>query len=146
MAEELSFPVTVVGVPTSRAPDGLALSSRNAYLSDEERTVAPVLNRALRSGSELILGGESDASAVRRAMAEVIGAAPLGELDYVEVADPATLAPLDSCGPGARLFGAVKFGRARLIDNIAASEPPELHDAPSAPWSQDAGDPAGTTG
>lgn len=146
MATELSFPVTVVGVPTFRAPDGLALSSRNAYLSDEERAVAPVLNRALRSGSELILQGESDASVVRRAMAEVIGAAPLGELDYVEVADPATLRPLESCGPDARLFAAVRFGRARLIDNIAAAEPPEVSDAPTGAAWPGAGDPEGATG
>jgi pantoate--beta-alanine ligase len=149
MAAELSFPVTVVGVPTYRAPDGLALSSRNAYLTDEERAVAPVLNRALRSGSEQILRGESDASVVRSAMAAVISAAPLGELDYVEVADPATLAPLENCGADARLFGAVKFGRARLIDNIAASDPPEVSDVsggPGGPGGQGGGEPAGTTG
>ncbi len=146
MATELSFPVVVVGVPTSRAPDGLALSSRNAYLSDEERAVAPVLNGALRSGSELIRQGETDASVVRGAMAAVIRAAPLGELDYVEVADPATLVPLESCGPDARLFGAVRFGRARPIDNISAADPPEVADESRDPAGPGAVDPEEATG
>ncbi|MGI9577353.1 MAG: pantoate--beta-alanine ligase, partial [Microthrixaceae bacterium] len=124
MAADLSFPVTVVGVATSRAPDGLALSSRNAYLSDAEREVAPVLNRALRIGAELIAAGESQADVVRAEMAATIERAPLGALDYVEVADPVTLESLQRCGMDARLFGAVQFGRARLIDNIAAADPP----------------------
>lgn len=124
MAADLSFAVDVVGVATSRAPDGLALSSRNAYLSDDEREVAPVLSRALRAGAELIASGESDAAVVRDAMSATIQGAPLGELDYVEVADPVHLAPLETCGADARLFGAVQFGRARLIDNIAAADPP----------------------
>lgn len=129
MAADLSFPVGVVGVATTRAPDGLALSSRNAYLSDDERSVAPVLNHALRTGAELISGGESDAQVVRGAMAAAIGQAPLGELDYVEVADPVNLAPLERCRPDARLFGAVQFGKARLIDNIDAGDPPVVRDS-----------------
>ena len=120
MAADLSFPVDVVGIPTARAPDGLALSSRNAYLDDDERAVAPVLNEALRRGAAAINAGEVDADEVRRTMATVIESAPLGKLDYVEVADPDSLEPLDRCGPDARLFGAVQFGRARLIDNVAA--------------------------
>ena len=122
MARDLSFPVDVVGCPTVREPDGLALSSRNVYLTAEEREVAPVLQRALRAGADAIVGGETDAGAVRASMAELIDAAPLGELDYVEVADPDTLVPLVVAAPGARLFGAVRFGRARLIDNIAAGD------------------------
>jgi pantoate--beta-alanine ligase len=123
MALDLSFPVEVVGAPTVREPDGLALSSRNVYLTAEEREVAPVLQRALRTGAAAIADGETDADAVRATMAAVIDAAPLGELDYVEVADPDTLQTLTVAGPAARLFGAVRFGRARLIDNIAASPP-----------------------
>lgn len=120
MVADLSFPVDVIGCPTGREPDGLAMSSRNAYLTDEERRVAPVLQRALRLGAAAIAGGTTDADAVRSIMREEIDASELGELDYVEVADPATLEPLSVAGPDARLFGAVRFGRARLIDNIAA--------------------------
>ncbi|WP_374210626.1 pantoate--beta-alanine ligase [Dermatobacter hominis] len=121
MAIDLSFPVDVVGAPTVREPDGLALSSRNVYLTAEEREVAPVLQRALQAGAAAIAGGETDADVVRRTMAAVVDAAPLGALDYVEVADADTLEPLEVARPDARLFGAVRFGRARLIDNIAAS-------------------------
>jgi pantoate--beta-alanine ligase len=126
MAVDLSFPVDVVGAPTVREPDGLAMSSRNVYLTPEEREVAPVLQRALQAGAAAIAGGVTDADDVRATMADVIRSAPLGELDYVEVADPDTLAPLEAAGPDARLFGAVRFGRARLIDNISAGAPPAV--------------------
>jgi pantoate--beta-alanine ligase len=119
MAVDLSMPVEVIGCPIVRDPDGLALSSRNIYLTDEERSAAPVLNRALRLGAAAIVGGETDASVVRALMAEVIGAEPVAALDYVEVADPNMLEHLDRCDDRARLFGAARFGRARLIDNIS---------------------------
>lgn len=118
MAFDLSIPVTVVGCPTIREDDGLARSSRNVYLSPEERAVAPVLHSALRHGAALIAAGETDADAVRSAMAAMIDAAPLGDLDYVEVADARTLEPQTVCSPDSRLFGAIRFGRARLIDNV----------------------------
>jgi pantoate--beta-alanine ligase len=118
MVHDLSFPVEVVGCPTVREPDGLAMSSRNRYLTDEERLAAPVLVRALRAGASAFVGGCTDAGRIRRTMAEVVEASPVGTLDYVEVVDAATLRPVDVVGPGCRLFGAVRFGRARLIDNI----------------------------
>jgi len=124
MVTDLSFPVDVVGRPTVREPDGLAMSSRNVNLSAEERRVAPVLARALQAGADLITGGERDAAVIRSTMAAVIEAAPLGALDYVEVADARTLQPLTVASTDARLFGAVRFERARLIDNIAASDTP----------------------
>jgi len=124
MTADLSMPVAVIGCPIVREPDGLALSSRNIYLTDEERTAAPVLNRALRQGAAAIVAGETDADVVRGLMTEVIGAEPIAALDYVEVADPNTLERLDRCDDNARLLGAVRFGRARLIDNIPAVEPP----------------------
>ena len=123
MAEDLSFPVEVVGCPTTRHDDGLALSSRNAYLTAPEREAAPVLHRALGAGAAMVAAGESDADAVRAEMARIIEEAPLGELDYVEVADPRTLAAVTRCDRPVRLFGAVRFGRARLIDNVAAGAP-----------------------
>lgn len=122
MAEDLSFPVDVIGCPTSREPDGLARSSRNAYLSSEEREVAPVLHEALCRGAELIAAGETDPEHVRAVMARLIEDAILGELDYVEVVDGRTLQPATSADVTSRLFGAMRFGRARLIDNIAVSE------------------------
>ncbi len=119
MVVDLSFPVEVVGCPVVREPDGLAMSSRNVYLSAAEREVAPVLHEALLCGARLVRDGERDASVVREAMASVVRAAPLGELDYVEVADPSTLQPVAVATPQVRLLGAVRFGRARLIDNVA---------------------------
>ncbi len=124
MAADLSMPVAVVGCPIVREPDGLAMSSRNIYLSAAERAAAPVLNRALHAGASAIIAGETDADGVRALMAEVVGAEPLAALDYVQVADPITLQPLEQCDTSARLFGAARFGRARLIDNIAAVERP----------------------
>lgn len=123
MVEDLSFEVEVVGCPTVREADGLAMSSRNAYLTPEEREVAPVLRRALLHGAELIGEGQRSADHVRGEMAAVVEAAPLGTLDYVEVADPRSLLPVTNCDGPVRLFGAVQFGRARLIDNLGA-EPP----------------------
>lgn len=121
MADDLSFPVEVVGCPTVREADGLAMSSRNAYLSPAEREVAPVLHEALQAGARMIAAGETVSEVVRSEMARTIRAAPLGELDYVEVVDPQTLTPEAVCGPSSRLFAAVRFGRARLIDNLAAT-------------------------
>jgi pantoate--beta-alanine ligase len=122
MALDLSFPVEVVGCPVVREADGLAMSSRNVYLAEDERRVAPVLHRALRLGAAAIRSGTTDADEVRTLMRAEIQAAPLGELDYVEVADPDTLAPLSVATVRARLFGAVRFGRARLIDNVDVGE------------------------
>lgn len=122
MVEDLSFPVEVIGCPTSREPDGLARSSRNAYLSSDERAVAPVLHEALCRGARLIAAGECDPQRIRAVMTELIDDAVLGELDYVEVVDGQTLQPAASADVTSRLFGAMRFGRARLIDNIAVSE------------------------
>jgi pantoate--beta-alanine ligase len=124
MAIDLSFPVTVVGCPVVREPDGLALSSRNVYLTDAERAAAPVLQRALLAGAAAVRDGQTDAAAVRALMADVIATEPAGTLDYVDVVDAVTLLPLEVAGADARLFGAVRFGRARLIDNIAVTEVP----------------------
>jgi len=130
MAHDLSFPVEVVGCPIVREPDGLAMSSRNVYLTPDERRVAPVLQRALRLGAAAVRTGTTDADEVRTLMRAEIQAAPLGELDYVEVADPDTLAPLTVAGERSRLFGAVQFGRARLIDNVGVAAVPDTGPLP----------------
>ena len=119
MVSDLSMPVVVVGGATVREPDGLARSSRNVNLSPAERAVASVLHDALLAGAALIAGGETDADVVRAAMRNSVDAEPLAALDYVEVADVMTLRPLAICSPStSRLFGAVRFARARLIDNV----------------------------
>ena len=121
LAHDLSLPVEVVGCPTGRAEDGLALSSRNVYLTPEERAAAPVLHRALVLGQEAIAAGERDPAAVRRLMSEHIGREPLAELDYAEVVDARTFEVPDPLVGTLRLLVAAKFGGARLIDNEGAT-------------------------
>ena len=120
MVRDLSIPVEVVACPTSREPDGLARSSRNAYLAAEERAAAPVVHAALQVGRMAIDAGERDATAVRSLMTELINAEPLAELDYAEVVDAHTLQPVDPLAGELRLLAAARFGRARLIDNLGA--------------------------
>jgi pantoate--beta-alanine ligase len=128
MASDLSFPVEVVGCPTVREHDGVAMSSRNAYLTADERAAAPVVHRALLAGQASILAGERDAAAVRDLMEAIIAAEPLAELDYAEVVDAASFAAPDPLVGRLRLLAAARFGRARLIDNVGVTVP-----GPSAP-------------
>jgi pantoate--beta-alanine ligase len=123
MAADLSLPVEVVGCPTVREPDGLAMSSRNAYLTPAERAVAPVVHRSLLAGRDRVLAGERDPTAVRDAMAEVVAAEPLARLDYAEVVDADSLAKPDELSGELRLLAAVHLGRARLIDNMGVTAP-----------------------
>lgn len=118
MVADLSLPVVVVASPTQREPDGLALSSRNTYLTADERAAAPVVYRALRAGAALVLAGERDAAAVRDHMAQIIEAEPLAELDYAAVVDADSFAVPDPLAGNLRLLAAVRLGRARLIDNV----------------------------
>ncbi|CAN5768800.1 pantoate--beta-alanine ligase [soil metagenome] len=121
LAADLSFPARVVGCATVRERDGLALSSRNAYLTADEREAAPVLHTALRSGLATIMAGERDPMVVRELVAAIIEAEPLADLDYAEVRDGLTLEPLAAIaddGGEVRLLAAARFGRARLLDNV----------------------------
>ncbi|MCE2512569.1 MAG: pantoate--beta-alanine ligase [Acidimicrobiia bacterium] len=118
MAADLSLPVRVVGCPTVREPDGLALSSRNAYLSEVERSQAPVLRRALESGATLVQAGETSPAAVEAEMAAVIATAPLAQIDYAAAVPVSTLVADGPLRGEVRLLVAVRFGTARLIDNI----------------------------
>jgi pantoate--beta-alanine ligase len=120
MVRDLSIPVDVIACPTRREPDGLALSSRNAYLTEAERSAAPVVHAALLVGRLAIDAGERDAARVRDLMAELIEAEPLASLDYAEVVDARTLQVVDPLAGELRLLAAVRFGRARLIDNLGA--------------------------
>jgi pantoate--beta-alanine ligase len=122
LVDDLSFPVEVVPCPIVRDVDGVALSSRNAYLTPDERAAAPVLSRALQAGIATVRAGERDAATVRRLVVDVIEAEPLAELDRVDVVDAATLEPLtDLTGRSVRLLAAARFGRARLLDNLGVS-------------------------
>ncbi len=123
MAADLSFPVEVVGCPTVRELDGLALSSRNSYLTADEREAAPVVYRALRAAVASILAGERDPAAVRTLIAQIIEAEPLAQLDYAEVVDADSFRIPDPLAGNLRLLAAVRFGRARLIDNVGVTVP-----------------------
>jgi len=117
---DLNLRVDIVGVATARAADGLALSSRNAYLSAEERTAAVALPRALETAARAIESGESVAAALAGARA-ALTAAGFSRIDYVALCDAQSLAPLDSLDRPARLLAAAILGKTRLIDNIAVN-------------------------
>lgn len=123
MALDLSFPIEVVGCPIVREPDHVAMSSRNVYLSPDERAAAPVLHRALSAGVQAVLDGARDAAVVNASMAAIIDAEPLAELDYAVVVDARTLAEVDPLVGELRLLAAAKFGRARLLDNLGVTTP-----------------------
>jgi pantoate--beta-alanine ligase len=114
MARELALGVEVVGVPTVREDDGLALSSRNRYLSPDQRATAVALSRALRAGAE---AGSRGGDAVLAAAGAVLAAEPALVHDYLELTGP-ELGPAPSAGP-ARLLIAARAGTTRLIDNVA---------------------------
>jgi pantoate--beta-alanine ligase len=121
MARDLSMPVEVVGCPTVRELDDLAMSSRNSYLSPDERAAAPVVHRALQAGAAAILAGERDPARVSELVAAIIEAEPLARLDYAAVVDADSLAVPDTLSGNLRLLAAVGFGRARLIDNVGVT-------------------------
>ncbi len=117
MVADLSMPVEVIGCPIIREPDGLAMSSRNVYLSPEDRSAAIVLRRALDAGEREIGAGETDPEAVARAMRAVVDDEPRARLDYVAVVDPVTLETPGVIGSETRLLIAAHLGETRLIDN-----------------------------
>lgn len=118
MTRDLNFPLGIVVCPTVREPDGLAMSSRNAYLNAEERPAATVLYRALSAAKAKYDAGERDADVLRAAMSSTIASEPLAREEYVSVADPVSLAELTLIENGALLSMAVRLGKARLIDNF----------------------------
>ncbi|MCA1654058.1 MAG: pantoate--beta-alanine ligase [Sphingomicrobium sp.] len=118
LVADLGLTVEIVGVPTVREADGLALSSRNAYLSSDERHRAVALPQALESAREAIRSGDPVDVSVAASIA-ALTAAGFGRVDYFALVDGATLAPLDQPAPGARLIAAAHLGSTRLIDNLA---------------------------
>lgn len=118
MAHDLNFPVKIVVKPTVREKDGLAMSSRNRYLSSEERRSARVLFKALQLGRDQIRKGRRNAAAVRNEMTRRIRQEPLAKIDYVAINHPETLGEISRIGGPVVLLLAVRIGRTRLIDNL----------------------------
>lgn len=120
VAADLDIPVRIEGVPTVREDDGLALSSRNVYLTPEQRAIAPALYRTLREMARRIEAG-ADVSVVTADGLEALRRAGFTSIDYLDVAGAKTLVPLESLDRPGRILSAVWLGKTRLIDNIAAS-------------------------
>lgn len=121
MARDLALPTAVVDCPTVREPDGLAMSSRNARLTSEQRAAAPALRHALLAARDAWADGERSAEALRQRMRRQLAAEPLAEVEYVSCADGQTLAELQRVDGPVLLSLAVRFGDVRLIDNETLS-------------------------
>ena len=122
MVADLNMNVRVVGCPIVRESDGLAKSSRNAYLSPDERQAALVLSQAVRAGEAAVAAGERNAAVVRDLMCAIIEKEPLARIDYIEVVDGLTMQPVDVIGKSALIALAVYIGSTRLIDNFLYEE------------------------
>jgi pantoate--beta-alanine ligase len=122
MVRDLDLGIDIVGVPTQRDADGLALSSRNLYLSEEERRAARALPRALGEAASAIIGGAPVAETLDAAR-EKLAKAGFDPIDYVELRDAETLEPVMLLDRPARLLAAAKIGRTRLIDNLPVTPP-----------------------
>jgi pantoate--beta-alanine ligase len=118
MVEDLAFPNEIVACPTVREPDGLAVSSRNIYLSASERERATALYRALSAAGAAFQAGQRDPAAVEAAARDLLEDAPGVEPDYVALVDPATFEPAKQAEAGQVLATAARVGRTRLIDNV----------------------------
>ena len=123
MTRDLSYPIEIKVVPIVREGDGLALSSRNTYLNQDQRKAATVLYRALRAAEKAYLSGERSAVTIRQIMSETIADEPLASAQYVSCADLLTLTELETITNGALLSMAVYVGKTRLIDNWILGKP-----------------------
>jgi pantoate--beta-alanine ligase len=121
MVRDLNFPVEIIGVPTVREADGLAFSSRNEYLSAEERAQAPALRRALQEARRVFGAGERSAERILEAARNVIASAPLARIDYLELVNADTLQPVAEADRNSLVAVAAFFGQTRLIDNLRLS-------------------------
>ena len=117
MVKDLNMDIEIVGCPIVRETDGLAMSSRNLYLSEEERTQATVLNQSLEMAEKMIDSGEQDSNTVKKAIKEKIGTMDLARIDYVELVDTESLLPAQQITGEVLIALAVYFGKTRLIDN-----------------------------
>ncbi len=118
MVKDLNMDIEIVGCPIIREADGLAKSSRNIYLTSEERQAAVVLSKAVKEGQKLIADGERNAKVILDAMKSMISAEPLADIDYVEMVNMDTMKSIDTVEGYVLCAMAVRFGKARLIDNF----------------------------
>ena len=118
MVRNLNLPVKIIAAPTVREPDGLALSSRNRYLTPEERAQAPLLRRALLAAAAAFRKGETSAAKLRALIQKTIATAPLARVDYIEIRAADSLADVKTATHNTVIALAVFFGKTRLIDNI----------------------------
>jgi pantoate--beta-alanine ligase len=121
LVNDLNLGVTILVRPTVRERDGLAMSSRNAYLSPDERRIAPLLFQALQAGRQMILDGMDDVATIERNMRQTMKQAPAAHVEYLAVCDPDSLEPLSVVTARTVLLGAVRIGSIRLIDNLLAN-------------------------
>lgn len=121
MVRDLNFDLEVVGCPIIREPDGLAKSSRNTYLSADERKAALILSKSIELGKELVASGEKNAQTIIKAMTDKINTEPLARIDYVNVVDALNIEPIDVIKGETLVAIAVYIGKTRLIDNFIIS-------------------------
>lgn len=120
MTRDLSFGIEILGCPIVREADGLAKSSRNTYLNDEERKAAVVISKALSVGQDMISGGETSAAAVTDKIRSLIESEPLAEIDYIKAVNADSIEPVDTIKGRTLVAAAVYIGKTRLIDNFIA--------------------------
>ncbi len=123
LVKDLNFSCRVIMCPTFREPDGLALSSRNTYLSPPQRQAATILYQALKAGQTAIQQGNRHAHQIRKKMKQVVAREPLAHLEYIDICDKETLRPLPTVTTSAVLLGAIRVGSVRLIDNLLVGKP-----------------------
>jgi pantoate--beta-alanine ligase len=123
LVNDLNLGVDIIVRPTVREQDGLAMSSRNIYLSPDERRQAVTLYKSLQAGAKAIREGTTSGEAVRSAMVQVIQGEPAMTIDYLAVCDPRTLEPLSTVTSRGALLGAARLGSVRLIDNVLVTAP-----------------------
>ncbi len=122
MVKDLNMPLTIVGCPIIREEDGLAKSSRNTYLSPEERKAALVLSRSIFLGKKMVEQGEKDCKKIKEAMTAEIEKEPLAKIDYVKIVDLSTMQQVETTEHGVLAAIAVYIGKTRLIDNFMTEE------------------------
>ena len=129
MVRDLNFDVEVIGCPIVREQDGLAKSSRNTYLSPEERKAALVLSRSVRKGQDLAASGVRNSAELLVSMKERLAEEPLADVEYVEVVDGESMQPVETFKDGDLVAMAVRIGTTRLIDNFTVGDPAISFDA-----------------
>ena len=122
MVEDLNFDIEIVGCPIIREEDGLAKSSRNTYLNEEERKAALILSKSVALGKKMVADGETSAAVVKEAMIKKIESEPMAKIDYVEAVDGLSMQPVEEIKAPALVAMAVYIGKTRLIDNFIVEE------------------------